>query len=408
MKIKEVCEKTELTSRTIRLYIEEGLVSPKYSENYLGRKSYDFSSEDVSSFINVATLRRYGFSIAEIHEIIADKDSSTSIINDICNRKSVTIQFEKDTLSALLQLNDGKVYSIDEIAVRLNSYQEKRELPKDDTISKFGYLLKNPKEVFGLIDKLFYVLSLGVAVFYIVHLFTEWRYPYIPDIPLGLLILFLISLPALFVVVLGLVIKNLKKKRKKFIPAGVIAVFIVLLSLLPVCFLGLIGPVQSFTTDINNYRILDEYKSTGYSNSFYNELFPYVPGGAIRENDKWVYPNSKYYYRCRAAFDFTVDLYAEWPLDEGKFNKEVERVKKLYQAYKTLDADDEYHKHTEINKGNYTCLIRYYGGTPFDNVEDDYEYFIFAFDEENLRVRYIFCHSEENGAEQPYYLELEW
>ena len=36
MKIKTVCEKTGLTDRTIRYYIEEGLVSPSYTENYLG------------------------------------------------------------------------------------------------------------------------------------------------------------------------------------------------------------------------------------------------------------------------------------------------------------------------------------------------------------------------------------
>jgi DNA-binding transcriptional MerR regulator len=43
MKIKAVCERTELTDRTIRYYIEEGLISPAFTENYLGRKSFDFS-----------------------------------------------------------------------------------------------------------------------------------------------------------------------------------------------------------------------------------------------------------------------------------------------------------------------------------------------------------------------------
>ena len=43
MKIKEVIEKTDLTDRAIRLYIENGLVSPLCSENYAGRKNIDFS-----------------------------------------------------------------------------------------------------------------------------------------------------------------------------------------------------------------------------------------------------------------------------------------------------------------------------------------------------------------------------
>ena len=45
MKMKEVCEKTGLTDRAVRLYIENGLVSPKYNENYMGRRNIDFSLE---------------------------------------------------------------------------------------------------------------------------------------------------------------------------------------------------------------------------------------------------------------------------------------------------------------------------------------------------------------------------
>lgn len=37
-----------------------------------------------------------------------------------------------------------------------------------------------------------------------------------------------------------------------------------------------------------------------------------------------------------------------------------------------------------------------------------YTYYIFAYDEENLVVRYILCYSLENGYYQPYYLSLEW
>ena len=49
MKIKAVCEATGLTDRTVRYYIEEGLLSPKYTENYLGRKNYDFSQQDIKN-----------------------------------------------------------------------------------------------------------------------------------------------------------------------------------------------------------------------------------------------------------------------------------------------------------------------------------------------------------------------
>ena len=57
MKIKQVCELTGLTDRAIRYYIEEGLVSPAYTENYMGRRAYDFTDEDVAALNHVATLR---------------------------------------------------------------------------------------------------------------------------------------------------------------------------------------------------------------------------------------------------------------------------------------------------------------------------------------------------------------
>ena len=47
MKIKAVSELTGLTTRTIRVYIDEQLISPEYTENYLGHRFFDFSKEDI-------------------------------------------------------------------------------------------------------------------------------------------------------------------------------------------------------------------------------------------------------------------------------------------------------------------------------------------------------------------------
>lgn len=43
MKMKALCEATGLTDRAIRYYIDEALICPAYKENYLGRKTFDFS-----------------------------------------------------------------------------------------------------------------------------------------------------------------------------------------------------------------------------------------------------------------------------------------------------------------------------------------------------------------------------
>ena len=108
--------------KVIRFYIEEKLISPEYTENYLGRKTFSFSDVDVKVLSYIAILRKYGFSIAEIHKIIESKDNSSAIINDVCSRKNKTIQEEAKMLSVLLQLNDGKDYTLEEIIDDSESY----------------------------------------------------------------------------------------------------------------------------------------------------------------------------------------------------------------------------------------------------------------------------------------------
>ena len=81
MRIKEVCERTGLTDRAIRLYMENGLVSPKQETNYMGRRSYIFSEDDVRILETVATLRRADFSIADILQMQASADSIPEIVS---------------------------------------------------------------------------------------------------------------------------------------------------------------------------------------------------------------------------------------------------------------------------------------------------------------------------------------
>ncbi len=67
MKMKEIYLATGLTDRTVRYYIEEGLVFPNYTENYLGRNTFDFSTEDTRDLQGISILRKFG-SIREIRD----------------------------------------------------------------------------------------------------------------------------------------------------------------------------------------------------------------------------------------------------------------------------------------------------------------------------------------------------
>ena len=105
MKIKTVCELTELTDRTIRYYIEEKLISPPYTENYLGRKSFNFSKSDIQQLQDIAILRKFGFSIAEIKEMLSAPSQIIPIVKDLQQRKQNTINEENSLLQALLRLD---------------------------------------------------------------------------------------------------------------------------------------------------------------------------------------------------------------------------------------------------------------------------------------------------------------
>lgn len=93
MKIKDVCNKTKLTDKSVRFYIESGLINPEYSENYAGRKNYSFSEKDVEALKKIALLRQYNFSINEIKQILNDSASINSVLkNHILEIRNSAVQ----------------------------------------------------------------------------------------------------------------------------------------------------------------------------------------------------------------------------------------------------------------------------------------------------------------------------
>ena len=101
MKMKEVCQRTGLTDRTVRLYISYGLVFPNYSENYTGRKNYTFSEEDTNRLQQIAHLRRYGFSISDIKEILEVTRPIPEILNEHIDGLKKQIEKESAILAVL-------------------------------------------------------------------------------------------------------------------------------------------------------------------------------------------------------------------------------------------------------------------------------------------------------------------
>lgn len=130
MKIKEVCLRTGLTDRTVRFYIEEGLISPSYTENYLGRKAFDFCEEDVAELCDIAVLREFDFSVEEIRRILTDPESSREVIVSVKARTEARLCESRHHAEALEALDAERSYTVSELARSLSA-EEEAPLPEE-------------------------------------------------------------------------------------------------------------------------------------------------------------------------------------------------------------------------------------------------------------------------------------
>lgn len=397
MKIKAVCEITGLTDRTIRYYITENLISPAYTENYLGRKTFNFSENDVKELNDISVLRKFGFSIVEIREIILCPDKSINIIESIKKRKENTIKEEQSLLSALSNLDTGRSYTIAELAEELSNLLT--ESPITDENIKIN-IYKITFSVFKAII-LFFITWLPVLVscFMIACKLHDYQYPVFDKI--AILINTLTFIPTILIILLSKLKTSWNCTVKRIIKCILIILCILVtpISLISSLFYTV---TKSETSSFINYRDFDT-DCFANRNFIFQELFPTFPHYFVNEKQaddsyKTVYLDSKYYYRYIEDFDYTYDIYAEWTLEEKDFQEEIIRVTKLAER-------DGY---TKVEKGDYKCIFFYGGYSAFKEETDNYDYLMFAYNEENNRVRYIYCCSLQNGSEQPYYLSLDW
>lgn len=108
MKIKNICARTGLTDRTVRFYMEKGLLAPEsYEQN--GRTYYDFDEQDVMDLQAIISLRRAGFSVKDIYTMQKQPGKITEIIADHKNNLQGEVAGYQKILEKLdLLLNSAK------------------------------------------------------------------------------------------------------------------------------------------------------------------------------------------------------------------------------------------------------------------------------------------------------------
>ena len=397
MKMKEVTEKTGLTDRAVRLYIDEGLAVPNIEESYSGRKSIDFSESDVERLKNVALLRKAGFSIADIKIMVDDNSTAKDIIEKFIEQTENNIAHETEIVEKLKGISFDEEVTLEKICKSLSATVKEREVPKEDLKSLFWKKAENnPYKFAGITGLIFtgvaYILTFLMWLSQSKHLaLAEDWYSWVLICFSGWLTLDVLC------ILLLLFNRDKSEKRKKksrrvisvilttlSLFVGVVAFYISLLS-------SFLSPFYSLTTDIRDYLVLDSWVENSYGNEI-RAFFPEkVPEDALESPDKMygsVPFTTRYYYKHTNNLDQFVDIVAEWELHIQEYEKAKEKSMKNM-------------KYTE-QKGDWTLV--YY------REESDYyvDNYIFAYNDKQRKVRYIAEITIGSRSGYPYYQTLDW
>lgn len=417
MKIKEVIAKTDLTDRAIRLYIENGLVSPSITENYSGRKNIEFSDDDLVTLQNIATLRKADFSIAEIKSITESAEQCKAVLESFIKNKSEKIENDSKIVEALSPLLSTENPDISIICEKLNAVTDNKDIPEEDT--KTPVWEKFEKKFFLTVGYAGIVCSFGI---YIINAFLSFvvydiKYPHLSGLGYLLWLFVLILLiPLLYLCFY----KKYFKSKLRFIRT-IVSLFLIV----PFAFsifecsvltlLSLIDPLFSSQTD-NPGNYLDVDKNFDeIADIFPEELPDYADKTKV---EKWLpkrYPSStKYFYRFGDAEGYFGDIFVQWSVPKKKSQwlslerpavDEYEAMIDKYKNMKALNGEEPVIK----SKGPWELI--YYADSSETDFRYGYNYIIFAYNTDKRIVRLIQSYNNIKpvaNATTPYYLTLDW
>ena len=138
MKLKEVCEATGLTRKTIRLYEEKGLLVPR-KEARNGREYREYSQKDVETLREIATLRRAWFTMDEISRMQQEPEAIGEIFPQYLQWLEAQQQTLRQLLTAARAIDPQQVKSVAELSWKMRE-AEKMPLPQTDIEQRFQYL----------------------------------------------------------------------------------------------------------------------------------------------------------------------------------------------------------------------------------------------------------------------------
>lgn len=137
MKMKQVCQLTGLTERTVRFYVEKELCSPK--THWMDQRQYfDFSEENVKELRQTAELRKAYFSIQAIQTMRKDPGQIPEILKTYHLDLRTDAEHKKKLLEVMDQMNVEQIESVADLVGRLERVSAALSLPQTDLIPDFG------------------------------------------------------------------------------------------------------------------------------------------------------------------------------------------------------------------------------------------------------------------------------
>ncbi len=135
--MKEICERTGLTDRAVRLYIEEGLLAPREEVSYTGRRSLIFSEEDAAVLSAIAVLRRAEFSLSDIGLMQKSPERIGEILTAHRERLAEDIAVRQKILAALEEIGDPDGMDCRGLADAMARPASEKIIPKEDSTMRF-------------------------------------------------------------------------------------------------------------------------------------------------------------------------------------------------------------------------------------------------------------------------------
>lgn len=130
-KMKEVCQLTGLTEKTVRFYVDQKLLEPK-TEPGLHYKSYRFDDADIQRLQDIAALRSAEFTIADIRQMLADPNSIPALVAEREGLLSSKIQAMRSVQTALQNLTVAEQTDFSQVADAIEPRSPQRtETPKN-------------------------------------------------------------------------------------------------------------------------------------------------------------------------------------------------------------------------------------------------------------------------------------